>query len=73
MLAIVCGCNEQERSSFRSPADPPVVTLKLGPNLNAEDIKEGDDVYFECHIQANPRSYKMAWFHNVSSDWPGAP
>lgn len=38
----------------------------MGPNLNANDIKEGDDVYFECHIHANPKPYKMAWFHNVS-------
>lgn len=45
----------------------PVVTLKLGPTLNANNIKEGDDVYFECHILANPKPYKMAWFHNVSA------
>ena len=39
----------------------------MGPNLNPNDIKEGDDVYFECHIHANPRPYKMSWFHNVST------
>lgn len=47
-------------------ADAPVVSLRMGPNLNADDIKEGDDVYFECHVQANPKHYKMTWFHNVS-------
>lgn len=44
----------------------PVVTLKMGSSLNPEDIKEGDDVYFECNIRANPKTYKLAWFHNVS-------
>lgn len=44
----------------------PVVTLKMGSSLNPEDIKEGDDVYFECNIRANPKAYKLSWFHNVS-------
>ncbi|XP_017784081.1 PREDICTED: hemicentin-1-like isoform X2 [Nicrophorus vespilloides] len=42
----------------------PVVTLKMGSSLNPEDIKEGDDVYFECNIRANPKMYKLSWFHN---------
>ncbi|XP_060536558.1 neural cell adhesion molecule 1 isoform X2 [Cylas formicarius] len=42
----------------------PVVTLKMGSTLNPEDIKEGDDVYFECNIRANPKAYKLSWFHN---------
>ncbi|KAF5306483.1 hypothetical protein FQA39_LY08889 [Lamprigera yunnana] len=36
---------------------PPKVTLTLGHGLNANDIKEGADVYFECHLVANP------WYH----------
>lgn len=43
----------------------PVVTLKMGSSLNPDDIKEGDDVYFECLIQSNPKFYKLSWFHNV--------
>ncbi|KAK9709842.1 CD80-like C2-set immunoglobulin domain [Popillia japonica] len=42
----------------------PIVTLKMGSSLNPEDIKEGDDVYFECNIRANPKAYKLSWFHN---------
>ncbi|CAO1433884.1 unnamed protein product [Diamesa serratosioi] len=42
----------------------PVVTLKMGSSLNPDDIKEGDDVYFECLIQSNPKPYKMSWYHN---------
>ena len=53
--------------NLRSFPDAPSVTLKMGPNLNPNDIKEGDDVYFECHIHANPRPYKRSWFHNVST------
>ncbi|KAK6638830.1 hypothetical protein RUM43_007099 [Polyplax serrata] len=42
----------------------PLVTLKIGANLNPDDIKEGDDVYFECSVKSNPKAYKLAWFHN---------
>ena len=43
----------------------PVVTLKMGKTLNPDDIKEGDDVYFECSVRANPKVYKLAWFKDV--------
>lgn len=45
-----------------------MVTLKMGSSLNPDDIKEGDDVYFECNIRANPKAYRLAWFHNVSTN-----
>lgn len=34
--------------------------------MNPDDIEEGDDVYFECKIRANPPAYKVLWKHNVS-------
>ncbi|XP_015585249.1 hemicentin-1 isoform X2 [Cephus cinctus] len=40
----------------------PVVTLRMGETLNANEIKEGDDVYFECIVKANPKAYKLVWF-----------
>ncbi|XP_073816419.1 LOW QUALITY PROTEIN: sidestep III [Musca autumnalis] len=43
---------------------PPQVTLSLGSTLKPDDIKEGDDVYFECHIKANPREHRITWSHN---------
>lgn len=46
--------------------DPPQVTLSLGSTLKPDDIKEGDDVYFECHIKANPKEHRITWSHNVS-------
>ncbi|CAK1552232.1 unnamed protein product [Leptosia nina] len=38
----------------------PLVTLTLGSTLNPHDIKEGDDVYFECNVRANPREYRIS-------------
>ncbi|XP_050721791.1 nephrin-like isoform X2 [Eriocheir sinensis] len=42
----------------------PRLSLAAGNSLNMDDIKEGDDVYFECGIKANPSIYKVQWFHN---------
>ena len=42
----------------------PSGTLTLGSSLNASNIKEGDDVYFECSVRASPAPYKITWRHN---------
>ncbi|XP_038121760.1 synaptogenesis protein syg-2 [Culex quinquefasciatus] len=42
----------------------PTLKLELGTNMNPEDIEEGDDVYFECKVNANPSAYKVVWKHN---------
>ena len=49
------------------PADPPLVKLKIGPNIALDQIKEGDDIYFECDVKSNPPYLKLEWKHNVSS------
>ncbi|XP_015109252.1 hemicentin-1 isoform X1 [Diachasma alloeum] len=41
----------------------PVVTLRMGSSLNPDVIKEGDDVYFECNVRANPSASKLSWYH----------
>jgi hypothetical protein len=41
------------------------VVLSLGSSLNATNLKEGDDVYFECNIRASPKPYKISWRFNV--------
>lgn len=46
--------------------DVPIVTLKLGSNLNPSYIKEGDGVYFECSVKANPKAKKLTWYKGVS-------
>ncbi|XP_070156346.1 nephrin isoform X4 [Polyergus mexicanus] len=42
----------------------PILHLQLGSNMNPDDIEEGDDVYFECKVRANPDAYKVVWKHN---------
>lgn len=49
-----------------SVSDVPILHLSLGTSLNPEDIEEGDDVYFECNVDANLPAYKVLWKHNVS-------
>lgn len=47
---------------------PPTASLRLGPTLKPETIKEGDDVYFECAISANPDVNKLIWKHEARRD-----
>lgn len=48
-------------------SDPPIVQLGLGRSIQPDDIKERDDVYFECDVKANPPIQGIEWQHNVSS------
>ena len=47
-------------------SDPPEVSVELGSKLNAVDIREGDDVYFECSIDAFPSADRISWKKDVS-------
>ncbi|CAM1308475.1 Uncharacterised protein r2_g1842 [Pycnogonum litorale] len=40
----------------------PRLHLKIGRNLKIEQIKEGQDVYFECISVANPQVAKYKWY-----------
>ncbi|XP_076324955.1 synaptogenesis protein syg-2-like [Tachypleus tridentatus] len=40
---------------------PPEVMLRLGNKLRHSHIEEGNDVYLECNIQANPRVTEISW------------
>ncbi|XP_012545535.1 neural cell adhesion molecule 2 isoform X2 [Bombyx mori] len=53
-----------EDSFMMSVVYRPVLTMALGSTLNPNDIKEGDDVYFECNIKANPKEHRITWYHN---------
>ena len=44
----------------------PRISLSFGANIDHTNILEGNDVYFECHIEANPEAYKVEWKKNVS-------
>ncbi|KAK4294521.1 hypothetical protein Pmani_032863, partial [Petrolisthes manimaculis] len=41
----------------------PESILRPGSSLNLTNIEEGDDVYFECSVKANPWVYKIIWLH----------
>ncbi|XP_068232418.1 neural cell adhesion molecule 2-like isoform X1 [Palaemon carinicauda] len=41
----------------------PITKIRPGRSLNLSNIEEGDDVYFECSIEANPWVYKIVWLH----------
>ncbi|XP_042219502.1 neural cell adhesion molecule 1-A-like [Homarus americanus] len=42
----------------------PKLQLRAGQSLAMTNIKEGDDVYFECKIHANPSVFRVQWFLN---------
>ncbi|KAG7154098.1 Neural cell adhesion molecule 1-like 4 [Homarus americanus] len=51
----------------------PRVQLRAGQNLVLTNIKEGDDVYFECVVKASPPAHTVHWYlqsqeirHNTS-------
>ncbi|XP_050699115.1 nephrin-like [Eriocheir sinensis] len=43
---------------------PPEVKVAAGPSLDLDHIKEGDDVYFDCHVNARPDPHKITWMFN---------
>ncbi|XP_043202169.1 hemicentin-2-like [Amphibalanus amphitrite] len=49
----------------------PVVSLQLGRSLDPNVIKEGNDVYFECDVEANPSPGHISWFHQDRRLQPG--
>lgn len=50
--------------SLYSTLVPPEVSLHLGANIKYSTIKEGNDVYLECIIKANPPVTELVWFFN---------
>nr|XP_022909798.1 nephrin-like [Onthophagus taurus] len=43
---------------------PPNVTLTPGHAVDVNEIKEGDGVYFECHLIANPWVLRVWWLRD---------
>ncbi|KAH7952074.1 hypothetical protein HPB52_017915 [Rhipicephalus sanguineus] len=39
----------------------PQVLLRLGHNLQEDNIREGGDVYLECEVDANPSASEVTW------------
>ena len=40
--------------------------MRLGTNLDPDNLRTGNDVYFECEVKANPVAHRLIWLHNVS-------
>ena len=38
--------------------------LSLGSSMTSKTVKEGDDVYLECKVDANPRPHKIIWYRD---------
>ena len=49
--------------------DSPELWLRLGQNIVENEIMEGDDVYFDCEVSANPAIQNIVWKHDVSSSY----
>ena len=64
---VYVGVGDVVRITSDDPiVDVPQAILSLGFSLNGSNIKEGDDVYFECNVRSHPRPYKISWRRNVS-------
>ena len=46
--------------------DPPRVILEAGSSLNLDNLKEGDDAYFDCKVKARPEATNVQWLFDVS-------
>ena len=46
--------------------DKPRVSLRLGKSLDPDNLRTGNDVYFECDVKSNPMPHKLIWLHRVS-------
>lgn len=66
-FSLFCWRTNAAAAAAVATTDQPQVTLQLGSTLNPDDIKEGDDVYFECQIKANPKEHRITWWHDVST------
>ncbi|EDV93890.1 hemicentin-2 [Drosophila grimshawi] len=42
----------------------PEVFVRLGTSLNANALREGTDVYFDCFVVAHPQVFRIEWRHN---------
>ena len=49
-------------------SDAPQVKVVLGWGLNASNVKEGDDVYFDCLVKASPPPSRVGWKKEVKKE-----
>ena len=44
------------------------MSIVLGSSLSADEITEGDDIYFNCLIKSKSNQHKSKWIFNVSTN-----
>lgn len=59
--ALIC-YSEIQRTWMLKVLYSPKVNMTLGHGLDASNIHEGADVYFECHLIANPWVSVIYWY-----------
>ncbi|XP_017855731.1 PREDICTED: hemicentin-2-like [Drosophila arizonae] len=42
----------------------PEAYVRLGTSLDANSLREGTDVYFDCFVVAHPQVFRIEWRHN---------
>ncbi|XP_042863985.1 nephrin-like [Penaeus japonicus] len=42
----------------------PIVTMSLGRSLDPDNLREENDIFFDCKVDANPDPYKVEWWHD---------
>ncbi|XP_045472886.1 nephrin-like isoform X2 [Harmonia axyridis] len=69
-LDLICRAKNNYLNEYRNysiPLNisyPPKPIVALGSSYKSEYFKEGDNVYFDCKVDANPGPNKLSWLHN---------
>ncbi|CAH1128367.1 unnamed protein product [Ceutorhynchus assimilis] len=70
-LTLACKASNQripfseiQRTWMLKVLYPPKVNMTLGHGLDGSNINEGADVYFECHLVANPWVHRVWWLRD---------
>lgn len=42
----------------------PQLRISFGTSIQIDSIREGNDVYLECRVKANPAIKEVVWLHN---------
>ena len=66
LFSLISSFQNVTKAKITNFPDKPKVQLSFGSQLEASNIKEGNDVYFECKVKSHPRHYKITWKRNVS-------
>ena len=58
--------NNNNKLLFFIFLDKPNATLDLSWPRGKDHFREGESVFLECNVDANPRAHNVTWYHDVS-------